>query len=394
MVYNNRFGESSGWIKQSAPYLVKDGNEGQLHQSDLADALQLHGNHDDLVLFRDNNSKLWFLRKLGEIRERGMHFDLQAYSHQVLLDFQVVSGPQFNTLFEIYNGQGIADLGGALEEIDFAPLLQPLRAVINPQTLKALTEPPLSSAEESFPGDQHQETLTQLLMAGKSQPEAFDLDEASQRAKELLITLSNPEKLDGKLALSAMVTTRSAYDNLMDKLESDPRRRYALVVWAILSNLAGPGNQLRAQELNRAISQRKPVVNLINRTLGQLGFTEYESWKATQVIQTLITDLQPLEEEVSPRSLLEKWVEDSSVKTYLEINEYNGIRWFNKEQFENLLWYQRAARLLTLAVDQESDSTEILGAILRQEQHFSAISEAEEKSEYQLDKLIELLDQA
>jgi hypothetical protein len=101
-----------------------------------------------------------------------------------------------------------------------------------------------------------------------------------------------------------------------------------------------------------------------------------------------------LEEEVSPRSLLEKWVEDSSVKTYLEINEYNGIRWFNKEQFENLLWYQRAARLLTLAVDQESDSTEILGAILRQEQHFSAISEAEEKSEYQLDKLIELLDQA
>ena len=394
VVYNNRFGDSSGWIKQSAPYLVKDGNEGQLHQSDLADALQLHGNHDDLVLFRDNNSKLWFLRKLGEIRERGMHFDLQAYSHQVLLDFQVVSGPQFNTLFEIYNGQGIADLGGALEEIDFAPLLQPLRAVINPQTLKALTEPPLSSAEESFPGDQHQETLNQLLMAGKSQPEAFDLDEASQRAKELLITLSNPEKLDGKLALSAMVTTRSAYDNLMDKLESDPRRRYALVVWAILSNLAGPGNQLRAQELNRAISQRKPVVNLINRTLGQLGFTEYESWKATQVIQTLITDLQPLEEEVSPRSLLEKWVEDSSVKTYLEINEYNGIRWFNKEQFENMFWYQRAARLLTLAVDQESDSTEILGAILRQEQHFSAISEAEEKSEYQLDKLIELLDQA
>lgn len=121
VVYNNRFGDSSGWIKQSAPYLVKDGNEGQLHQSDLADALQLHGNHDDLVLFRDNNSKLWFLRKLGEIRERGMHFDLQAYSHQVLLDFQVVSGPQFNTLFEIYNGQGIADLGGALEEIDFAP---------------------------------------------------------------------------------------------------------------------------------------------------------------------------------------------------------------------------------------------------------------------------------
>jgi glycosidase len=393
VVYNNRFGDSSGWVKQSAPYLVKDGNEGQLRQSDLADALHLKGDADDLVLFRDNNSRLWFLRKLGEIRERGMHFDLQAYGHQVLLDFQVVNGPQFTSLYQMYQGQGIADLGGALEEIGSAALLQPLRAVINAQTLKGLSQLVLRDGKELISSDLLDETLEHLTQAGKSQTEAFELEQAQNRVRELLTALSNPEMVDSKLALSAMVTTRSAYDNLVDKVKNDPRRQYMLMIWAFLSNLAGPGDQVKALELNHEIAQRKPVTNLVNQTLRQLGFTEYESWKAVQVIQTLITDLQPFAPEVNAKILVEKWIDEPTVTKYLEINEYNGIRWFNKEHFENLLWYQRAARLLTLTVDQEVDSTEILTSLLKQEQIFTEIADAEEGSEFQLDKLLELLDQ-
>ena len=393
VVYNNRFGDSSGWIKQSAPYLIKDGNEGQLHQSDLADALNLQGNNDDLVLFRDNNSRLWFLRNLGEIRERGMHFDLQAYGNQVLLDFQVVNGPQFTSLYEMYNGQGIADLGGALEEITYTPLLQPLRAALNPQNIKGLSKPVLQDGETKLSVNLLDETMNNLFKAGKSQENAIDLELAQQRAKDLVHTISDPEKLNGQLGLSAMQTTRKGYEILREKLESDPRSQYVLMIWAFLSNLAGPGNKTEAQELNREIAQRKPVVNLVKQTLGQLGFTEYESWKATQAIQALIIDLQPMDAEANAKSLLEKWVSEPAVTSYLEINEYNSIRWFNKEHFENLLWYQRAARLLTLAVDQEADPSELLESILRQERLFTEISEAEEESEFQLDKLLELLDQ-
>ncbi len=235
--------------------------------------------------------------------------------------------------------------------------------------------------------------MEHLTQAGKSQTEAFELEQAQNRVRELLTALSNPEMVDSKLALSAMVTTRSAYDNLVDKVKNDPRRQYMLMIWAFLSNLAGPGDQVKALELNHEIAQRKPVTNLVNQTLRQLGFTEYESWKAVQVIQTLITDLQPFAPEVNAKILVEKWIDEPTVTKYLEINEYNGIRWFNKEHFENLLWYQRAARLLTLTVDQEVDSTEILTSLLKQEQIFTEIADAEEGSEFQLDKLLELLDQ-
>ena len=159
-------------------------------------------------------------------------------------------------LYQMYQGQGIADLGGALEEIGSAALLQPLRAVINAQTLKGLSQLVLRDGKELISSDLLDETLEHLTQAGKSQTEAFELEQAQNRVRELLTALSNPEMVDSKLALSAMVTTRSAYDNLVDKVKNDPRRQYVDDL-AFLSNLAGPGDQVKALELNPEIAQRK-----------------------------------------------------------------------------------------------------------------------------------------
>ncbi|MDD2521525.1 MAG: alpha-amylase family glycosyl hydrolase [Anaerolineaceae bacterium] len=393
VIYNNRYGDSSGWIKQSAPYLVKDGNEGQLHQSDLADALQLLGNNDDFVLFRDNDSRLWFLRRLGEIRDQGMRFDLHAYSYQVLLDFQVVNGPQFTILYERLNGQGIANLEEAFEEINVSPLLQPLGAVINAQTLKGLSKPIFQDGKNKLPENLLDETMHHLWKAGKSQQDSFELEHAHQRAKELIIALSEFDSLDGKLGLAAMVSTRKGHGIAKDRLKNDPRTRYVLLIWAVLSNLASPGNKAAGQVLNSEIARRKPVAKLVRQTLAQLGFTEYETWKAAQIIQVLITDLKPFDANLTAKSLLEMWLSDPTVKDYLEVNEYNGVRWFNKESFDNFLWYQRAVRLLTFAIQQETDLSETLEAVLKQEQLLAQIAEAEEGSEYQLDRLLALLNQ-
>ena len=393
VVYNNRFGDSSGWIKQSAPYLVKEGDESSLRQSNLADALQLQGSTDDFVIFRDSTSGLWFIHKLGEIRDRGLRFELNAYSHQVLLDFRVVSGAQFAALNDMLKGGGVPNLDDTLNEIDLAPLLQPLRALINAQNLKRISKPEVRGIEKNISASALEQSLVYLRKAGESQQDAFDLEKANQRARQLMISLSEPEKLEGQLGLSAMVTTRKVYDVITDKLSDDPRRQFVLMIWALLSNLVGPGNQPAAAGLNREISERKPVFNLVNQTLTQLGFTDYEAWKSTQAIQALISDLQPVESAVSAKIFFENWIDDPKVREYLEVNQYEGIQWFNKERFEDFLWYQRAGRLMTLAVDLKEDPSEVLEIILRQEEILAEISEAEAGSQYQIGKLIELLDQ-
>ena len=393
VIYNNRYGDSSGWVKQSAPYLIKEGEEGSLRQSDLAGALQLQGSNDDFVIFRDNTSGLWFIRSLGEVRERGLRFELQAYSHQVLLDFSTVSGAQFAALNDLLKGSGIRDLEGALDEIHLSPLLQPLRGLLNVSNLKRLSKPEMQGIEKNISASALAESLDYLRQAGESQQGAVDLEKAGQRARQLLISLSDTERLEGILGLSAMVTTRRAYEIFSDKLSQDPRKQYVLMIWALLSNLSGPGNQPAALKLNRGIAEQKPVINLINQTLTQLGYTDLEAWKNIQAIQALISDLQPNKADVGTKELLQNWIDDPKVREYLDMNEYNGIQWFNKERFEDFIWYQRAGRLLTLSVDRTESPYEILEVILRQEKTLAQILAAGTESQYQLGKLIGLLDQ-
>ncbi|NLE83502.1 MAG: alpha-amylase [Chloroflexi bacterium] len=391
VVYNNRYGDTSGWIKTSVPYLVKEGGEGHLLESNLADALQLQGSNDEFVLYRDVISHLWFLRPLGEVRERGMHFDLGAYNHMVLADFRIVSGPEYSNLYTTLNGAGTADLPFALEEISFSPLLQPLRAVINPGNLKSLIELTSTEHQPETASPVLEETLGCLKEAAMSQPDTYELEQAHTRAKEMLLTLAETDRLEGQFGLSSMVTTRKCYDIFRDKLNSDQHHQYVLTIWALMSNLVAPGNQQPWQKKNHEIAISKPVVNLITRALGGLGFSEYESWKNVQLIQMLISNPDLPSAELTASSLVQSWTETQAISDYLEINQYNGVRWFNKERFGDFLWYQRAARLLTFSVDYNEEPLYVLEELLNLEKRFDQISTAQEASEYQVDKLIELL---
>jgi len=53
VVYHNRYGSTSGWIKTSVPYLVKGSENAHLETSELADALQLGSDPNTFVTFRD-----------------------------------------------------------------------------------------------------------------------------------------------------------------------------------------------------------------------------------------------------------------------------------------------------------------------------------------------------
>ena len=269
--------------------------------------------------------------------------------------------------------------------------MQPLRAVINPSNLKALTE--LTSAEHQpeTVSPVLEKTLNHLWEAAKSQPDIYELEQAHTRAKEMLLTLADTDRLEGQFGLSSMVTTRKSFDSFRDRLKSDPRHQYVLTIWGMISNLVAPGNQQPEWQNNHEIAISKPVVQLITRALGELGFSEYEGWKKAQLIQLLISNPVQADAEQTASSMVQNWTENQPISEFLEINQYNGIRWFNKEQFEDYLWYQRATRLLTFSVDHKEDALHVLEELLILEKLFEQISTAQDASEYQVDKLIELL---
>ena len=140
ILYNNKYEQAAGWIKTSAFYAVKDGNgEKQLVQRTLAEGLQLTQEPGRFIIFQEQRSKLWFIRKNTDIAEHGLFAALNGFETQVFWNmYEVTDTPDglYNLLCEQLNGGGIADITMGINEIRFKPLYQALAACIEKGALK------------------------------------------------------------------------------------------------------------------------------------------------------------------------------------------------------------------------------------------------------------------
>jgi hypothetical protein len=84
-------------------------------------------------------------------------------------------------------------------------------------------------------------------------------------------------------------------------------------------------------------------------------------------------------------------LKDSEVQQFLGVNQYNDIWWFNKEAFEEMLWWLMMVAALTIG----SDPLRPVNAVVAELQGCYSIiqkwQQAEEKSEYQVEKLLSTL---
>jgi glycosidase len=395
VVYHNKYAETSGWIHTSVPYLVKQGSEGHLETQNLAEALGLNGNYTDLVLFQDQISKRYYLRRLQEFREQGLFVTLQSYNCQVLMNFKIVSGSYYEQLFQRLNGRGVSDLDRAMDELVHEHLLDPLGQALSFSNLTALAE--IVSTRKDTQNlqiliDSNLAWLDQADSAARSfigYP-AYDREQTHLTWIKQHEILTSLEKSSQKLGLAATKTGSDLSRALLEGIAKDPRKRLLLLIWNFFGNLAGSNEVEDNQEINRQIADRRPVSDLITSKLKELGFTDYEAYRNSQAIRWLLNQVPVIDEDSTSQDFLETLLSDPLISNYLEINTYNNVRWFNKEKFTDLIWYQRAARFVRMA-SADLESNEVFEAILSQERLLKELETAVEDSGYQLDKLLELL---
>jgi hypothetical protein len=217
-----------------------------------------------------------------------------------------------------------------------------------------------------------------------------DREAAHQSWTKQLNILTSIKESTEKLGLAASKTGSDLSQTLLDGIKKDPRKSLLLLVWNFFSNLAGAIGEQDVDAINRQIADRRPVSELIASKLKEFGFSDYEAYRGSQVVRWLLNRVPIIDEDTTSQKFLESLLADSIITDYLEINTYNGIRWFNKEKFIDLLWYQRTVRFIRLAAV-NLESTEIFAAILLQERLFKELEKAVEDSGYQLDRLIESL---
>jgi hypothetical protein len=140
VVYNNRYGLTSGTIRISAAYADK--GAGGLRQRSLWEGLGLQDGKS-ILAFRDSLTGLEYLKRANELGHQGLRLSLHAYQSHVFLDWRELHSTAekpWERLCDLLGGRGVPSLDDALINLELRPVHDALRRALDPALVHMLVE--------------------------------------------------------------------------------------------------------------------------------------------------------------------------------------------------------------------------------------------------------------
>jgi hypothetical protein len=402
IIYHNKYESARGWVRSSVAYSTKtgDGDERRLIQKNLGEGLGLQNDQAYFCIFRDNASGLEYIRNSRELCGKGLYVELGAYKYHVFIDFREVRDNQWNHYAQIANelsGRGVP----SIEETLKAKLLQPLqsafRELVNEDVFRRLIEVRIT---------QPQAQLDQKLMEEIEKKMVDFLQKVKQlsggREDEMTVTREVRCKLEAILYLPIITSrfprlqpkgVKAAAEYLHKKLTDSPYTWVTLFSWLFVHALGKAVSQRSSVEQSRSWIDEWRLGKTISDVLEELGLDDETTWRAVILVKLLTSHQRWFEvkppDQKQTSAILESLFKDDEVQQFLQVNRYDDIWWFNKEAFEELLWWL----LLIAAVEIGSDPLRPINEVVKELNGcYSMIQtwqKAEEQSEYQVEKLME-----
>ena len=404
IIYHNKYESARGWVRSSVAYSIKpgEGDERTLIQKDLGEGLELHDDHPYFCIFRDSVTGLEYIRNSEELCKKGLYVELGAYKYHAFIDFREVRENQWRHYAQIandLNGRGVPSIEETLKEMLLQSLHEAFKGLVNVDTFRRLMEARIT---------QPQAQLDQKLMEEIEKKMIRLLQEAKRHSggkeDETTIVQEIRRKLEAILYLPIITSryprlqpkgVKAAAEYLHKKLTDSTTTWATLFGWLFVHVLGKVVNQREFAGQSHTWIEEWGFTKTILGVLRDLGLEEAAAWNSLTVIKWLTSyqrwfEVKPSGQEQA-YGILELLLKDSDVQQFLQVNQCNDIWWFNKEAFEEMLWWLMMVAALTIG----SDPLRPVNAVVEELQKCYSIIQtwqgAEEKSEYQVEKLLSAL---
>lgn len=365
--YNNKYDRAHGWIKESCPYAVKTGsgdNDKKLVTRTIAQGLGLSPENDWYVIFKEQRSNLWFIRKTSEIHEKGMFIGLNGFETQILMEFRQEKDTdgKLKTLCDFLDGRGIPDLEIAWQELNYKELYASFAKIFTEEfesavhsltlTTKELRKQKIkrASAKTIF------ELVAEPLLEFYKLAESFALDEQEkQKSKRKAKKLPTAEKqlaafkrkLSAIVKLSKSVRVLAEKKERVNKIEVVSADRFLAsaletqqegVLFAIIFAML-------ATQAERGFARKWSLFRKISEFLKTASTGSGATYNFFERMFILASGAQPKfvakpttkHAEKDEYIILKKLLDSNEAWLLAGVNEFNKIRWFNKEVTESTL---------------------------------------------------------
>ena len=417
VIYHNKYAEAQGWIRTSAAYAVKSAQDGEkaLVQKSLGEGLGLHNCEDTFTIFQDHVTGLEYIRSSQELFDRGLYVELGAYKCQVFLDFREVrdeESRQYAQLTAHLDGRGVPSIDEALREMLLQPVHRPFRELVNAgmfgRLVHARVTEPGGQIDAGLMDEVEQKTAHLLREIARMADGGGRIENDEPRvaavAREIRL------KLEAVLQLSTLTSRfplprsrkyKWAAQYLQARLRDDPAAWPTLLGWLFTHALGKVIGETDWEQTSRRWSDDLLLGKIIASALRDLGSDEGAAWHAVKTIEVLTTHQRWFEMQ-TPKTkrahhVLNEWLRDDDVQQFLQVNRHRGVLWFNREAFDQLLWWMLLVATTAISSDplRPTDEAPPAGAEAVAQEIVACydvvrrLQRAEEKSEYQVEKLLE-----
>ncbi len=355
VVFHNAYRETGGWIRLSAAYAVKtaEGEEKVLVQKTLGEGLDISNDENDFLVFRDHLTGLEYIHPCRMIHERGLFLKLYAYEYHVFLDFRVIrddAARRYSQLAASLQGQGVANVEAAAQELYLRPLHEAFREVIaagNVQQIISLRRgdsPENLSDEESFLSDTTGRYTAFLETVKQFESVTGNADELRRLIHNQLRTLLRFTPAGIVKLVSLPRTRQKPIQKFMQRILDDELFAVALLFnWIIvhrMGQLKSPVWEKDSADVSlqsRSWMDRWLLPKVMKQELNSLGMDNSRSDQIISLVKLLTTCQHwyvPGARTGLASRLLEKLFREPEFQGFVQVNEFDGVLWFNKEAFE------------------------------------------------------------
>jgi glycosidase len=400
VIYHNKYADTRGWIRTSVAYSVKTNNsERSLVQKNLGEGLGLHADENHFCIFRDHVTGLEYIRDSQEVHQKGLYVELGAYKYHVFLDFREVQDNEWHHyahLTAYLNGRGVPDVEEALRETLLRPVHYPFKDLVNATMFRRLIDARVTQPDGQIDpqlADEVEQKMIHLLREVKQ----F----AGGTGDETALAREIRNRLEAILQLPVLASHfpsprsrkyEAATNYLTANLNDDSSVWGTLLGWLFTHALGQVVSESDFEQQSRSWMDEWLLGKIIASVFRDLGLSDEVAWRSVALIKLLITHQRwfetPAPGKKQSSQVLEAWLKDGETQQFLQVNRYQGVLWFNREAFEQLLWWMLTLAAVAISADPLRPAAKVAKEIAAAYNLVQELRRAEHKSQYQVEKLL------
>ena len=386
-VYNNRYAEAQGYIRNSVGMSVEAGGKRRIRHATLGESLDFKHHDNIYYLFEDQKSGLEFIRSGKDLSHNGLYIHLGAFKSNVFLNFREVyddAEGHYQRLNAYLAGAGVPDINSAFLELYLEKLLGPLRQIIDPETLPHLlkgTDEQRAKAREGMKAPVRQLVAEAKRLAnGKA-----DAEKVAMRIDTLLAALPRLESLAKATKKMPPLTAQLA--------TGDTRPFGILIMWVAVHHLGAVVTPEEYSMLSRTWVDEWLLGKVIGETLRALGYDEGDA-RHTQDLLKILVEFQDYGTDLSMPAVMSKFshmIASADVQQYLGFNVFEGTTWFNREAFASLVEWLGVVCVLKALAENPDDMPRVKDTLRRCQSVGHGLVEMAAFSDYKAERFTQLL---